>query len=89
MLRPPPDPNTSSSSVSSLHQQQQEGPAVTSVALSPCGNFGMVGTAAGRVDRFNMQSGLHRGTYWRQQQLEAEGRYIFSCVSLYAIAKVP
>ncbi|GAX75096.1 hypothetical protein CEUSTIGMA_g2540.t1 [Chlamydomonas eustigma] len=38
---------------------------VTAVALSPCGNFGLVGTSGGRVDRYNMQSGLHRGTYGR------------------------
>ena len=38
---------------------------VTSVAISSCGNFGIVGTAAGRVDRYNMQSGLHRGMYCR------------------------
>ena len=38
---------------------------VTAVAVSHCGNFGLVGNAAGRVDRYNMQSGLHRGTYLR------------------------
>ncbi len=38
---------------------------VTAVAISCCGNFGLVGTAAGRVDRYNMQSGLHRGSYNR------------------------
>ena len=39
---------------------------VTSVALSCCGNFGFVGSAAGRVDRYNMQSGIHRGVYCRK-----------------------
>lgn len=38
---------------------------VTSVALSRCGNFGLVGTAGGRVDRYNMQSGIHRLAYRR------------------------
>lgn len=38
---------------------------VTAVALSECGNFGVVGTAAGRVDRYNVQSGLHRGYFIR------------------------
>jgi len=38
---------------------------VTAVALSSCGNFALVGSAAGRVDRYNMQSGLHRGFYAR------------------------
>jgi len=39
---------------------------VTAVCLSRCGNFGFVGSASGRMDRYNMQSGLHRGTYCRQ-----------------------
>jgi U3 small nucleolar RNA-associated protein 21 len=38
---------------------------VTTVAMSSCGNYGLVGTASGRVDRYNMQSGLHRGAYSR------------------------
>lgn len=42
--------------------------AVTAVCLSPCGNFGVTGSAAGRLDRFNMQSGLHRGEYCRRQE---------------------
>jgi U3 small nucleolar RNA-associated protein 21 len=41
------------------------GAPVSSVALSPCGNFGIVGSSSGRVDRYNMQSGLHRGVYGR------------------------
>ena len=38
---------------------------MTAVAVSSCGNYGLVGTAAGRVDRYNMQSGLHRFFYAR------------------------
>ena len=38
---------------------------VSCVSISSCGNFGLVGTSAGRVDRYNMQSGLHRGNYSR------------------------
>ncbi|KAK9819682.1 hypothetical protein WJX72_001066 [[Myrmecia] bisecta] len=38
---------------------------VSAVAMSRCGNFGLVGTQAGRIDRYNMQSGLHRGMYTR------------------------
>lgn len=37
--------------------------AVTAVAVSHCGNFGIVATASGRMDKYNMQSGLHRGTF--------------------------
>lgn len=39
---------------------------VTAVAVSPCGNYGLVGSAAGRIDRYNMQSGLHRGVFSRR-----------------------
>lgn len=38
----------------------QDGSAVKSVAISACGNFGVLGCASGAVDVFNMQSGLHR-----------------------------
>ena len=37
--------------------------SVSCVCLSACGNFGFVGSSSGRIDRYNMQSGLHRGTY--------------------------
>jgi len=48
---------------------------VSAVAISSCGNFGLVGNAAGRVDRYNMQSGLHRGSYCRRvaQHLQVTG----------------
>lgn len=42
-----------------------EGVHVSAVALSKCGTFGLVGLSSGRVDRYNMQSGLHRGQYLR------------------------
>jgi hypothetical protein len=48
-------------------QHLQAGPPVSAVGISCCGNFGLVGTEGGRVDRYNLQSGIHRGTYWRQQ----------------------
>ncbi|CAK1360539.1 unnamed protein product [Cercospora beticola] len=37
-----------------------DGGNVTSVALSPCGTFGVVGSDKGGIDMFNMQSGIHR-----------------------------
>ncbi|CAM9943712.1 unnamed protein product, partial [Ectocarpus sp. 8 AP-2014] len=43
----PPDPNT----------------FATSVAISGCGNYGLVGTRGGHVFRYNMQSGQPRGSY--------------------------
>ncbi|KAK4542568.1 hypothetical protein LTR36_006616 [Oleoguttula mirabilis] len=33
---------------------------VTSVAISPCGTFAVVGSEKGGIDMFNLQSGLHR-----------------------------
>lgn len=33
---------------------------VTSVAISPCGTFGLVGSDKGGIDMFNMQSGIQR-----------------------------
>ena len=32
-----------------------------SVAVSSCGNFGIAGAQSGRIDKYNLQSGLHRG----------------------------
>jgi len=37
-----------------------DGTEVKSVAVSPCGTFALVGSAAGGVDMYNLQSGLHR-----------------------------
>jgi hypothetical protein len=34
------------------------------VNISACGNFGLVGYTCGRIDKYNMQSGEHRATYW-------------------------
>lgn len=33
------------------------------VASSPCGNFVVVGYASGHIELFNIQSGIHRGTF--------------------------
>jgi hypothetical protein len=53
-------------------QHLDAGPPVSAVGISCCGNFGLVGTEGGRVDRYNLQSGIHRGTYWRQQQQQQQ-----------------
>ncbi|CAK3915396.1 U3 small nucleolar RNA-associated 21 [Lecanosticta acicola] len=37
-----------------------DGSNVTSIAMSPCGTFGLVGSEKGGIDMFNMQSGMHR-----------------------------
>lgn len=36
---------------------------VKACAISACGNFAVVGTAGGWVERFNLQSGISRGSY--------------------------
>uniref|UniRef100_A0A671VVY0 WD repeat domain 36 n=1 Tax=Sparus aurata TaxID=8175 RepID=A0A671VVY0_SPAAU len=35
----------------------------TAVAITSCGNFAVIGSSCGRVDVYNLQSGLHRGCY--------------------------
>lgn len=32
-------------------------------AISACGNFAILGTAGGWIEKFNLQSGIHRGAY--------------------------
>lgn len=34
-----------------------------SCAISACGNFALLGTADGWIERFNLQSGISRGSY--------------------------
>ncbi|KAL2478321.1 transducin family protein/WD-40 repeat family protein [Forsythia ovata] len=36
---------------------------VKSCAISVCGNFALLGTAGGWIERFNLQSGISRGSY--------------------------
>ncbi|KAH7386464.1 Utp21 specific WD40 associated putative domain-containing protein [Cadophora sp. MPI-SDFR-AT-0126] len=62
-----------------------DGGYVSSVAMSPCGTFAVVGSETGGIDTFNLQSGQHRQRYpckltkvqakkiKLQLQLEAEG----------------
>ncbi|RYP62120.1 hypothetical protein DL771_009866 [Monosporascus sp. 5C6A] len=40
--------------------QTGDGANVSTVAISPCGTFAVVGSAEGAIDMFNLQSGLHR-----------------------------
>jgi U3 small nucleolar RNA-associated protein 21 len=37
-----------------------DGESVSTVAISPCGTFALVGSVAGSIDMFNLQSGRHR-----------------------------
>ncbi|KAK4619662.1 U3 small nucleolar RNA-associated protein 21 [Fulvia fulva] len=43
--------------------QTGDGSNVTSVTVSPCGTFGVVGSEKGGIDMFNMQSGIQRQRY--------------------------
>jgi U3 small nucleolar RNA-associated protein 21 len=61
VLLPPPEEQQTPG------RQQQAAAAAAAVAVSCCGNFALVGNDAGRVDRYNLQSGIHRGGYWRKQ----------------------
>lgn len=36
---------------------------VQACAISACGNFAILGTAGGWMERFNLQSGMSRGSY--------------------------
>jgi U3 small nucleolar RNA-associated protein 21 len=36
---------------------------VKTCAISACGNFGILGTAGGWIEKFNLQSGIRRGVY--------------------------
>jgi U3 small nucleolar RNA-associated protein 21 len=40
--------------------ETHDGTTVTSVAISPCGTFALVGSAGGSIDMFNLQSGIRR-----------------------------
>lgn len=36
---------------------------VQACAISACGNFAILGTEGGYIEKFNLQSGLNRGAY--------------------------
>ena len=50
----------------------------TAVALTPCGNFGVIGYCCGSLHRFNVQSGLHRREY-RRASHAAHDRHVIGC----------
>ncbi|CAK6984079.1 WD repeat-containing protein 36 [Scomber scombrus] len=43
----------------------------TAVDITSCGNFAVIGSSCGRVDVYNLQSGLHRGCYGNDDQAHA------------------
>lgn len=61
-------------------------PAVKCVGISKCGNFGLLGTFDGRVEVYNMQSGLHKrscvsgyGKPITGVASDTTSRYIYAC----------
>uniref|UniRef100_A0A3Q0S2I3 WD repeat domain 36 n=1 Tax=Amphilophus citrinellus TaxID=61819 RepID=A0A3Q0S2I3_AMPCI len=40
----------------------------TAVEITSCGNFAVIGSSCGRVDIYNLQSGLHRGCYGNNEK---------------------
>lgn len=55
-----PPPNTHSHMTSCLCSQ--------AVEITSCGNFAVIGSSCGRVDIYNLQSGLHRGCYGNDEK---------------------
>jgi U3 small nucleolar RNA-associated protein 21 len=41
----------------------ERGSPITAVAISSCGNFALIGSQSGWVDKYNLQSGMHRGSF--------------------------
>ncbi|ODV91399.1 hypothetical protein CANCADRAFT_32051 [Tortispora caseinolytica NRRL Y-17796] len=62
-----------------------DGRPVSAVAISPCGNFGVVGSSGGPVSVFNMQSGILRRKYVKSTSavtglcIDALNRVLVSC----------
>ena len=52
-----------------------DGGIVTSVAISPCGTFALVGSSKGAIDMFNLQSGHHRQHYPKKLTLDQAKRH--------------
>lgn len=49
--------------VSAMKQRPPRSANATSLAISVCGNFALVGTVGGVIYKYNLQSGLPRGSY--------------------------
>jgi U3 small nucleolar RNA-associated protein 21 len=60
--------------VSSMKKSPPSETHATSVAMSACGSFAVVGTCGGTIYRYNVQSGMPRGSYPRDAALANNGR---------------
>ncbi|OMJ20785.1 U3 small nucleolar RNA-associated protein 21 [Smittium culicis] len=58
---------------------------IKAVAISPCGNFGYIGTLSGNVEMFNLQSGLSRKIFKGHKntitgiQTDDRNTFLFTC----------
>lgn len=44
--------------------------SLKAVDITSCGNFAVIGLSSGTVDVYNMQSGIHRGSFGKDQGTE-------------------
>lgn len=48
----------------------------TAVIITACGNFAIIGQSSGHVNKFNIQSGLYRGSYGSPKGLKITKKQI-------------
>ena len=47
----------------------------TAIELTTCGNYVLIGYTTGHIDKFNIQSGLHRGTFATEDSIQNTADY--------------
>ncbi|XP_021746798.1 U3 small nucleolar RNA-associated protein 21 homolog [Chenopodium quinoa] len=58
-----------------LNPSEENRTPVKACTISACGNFAVLGTAGGWIERFNLQSGLSRGIYLDKSERRSCGHY--------------
>jgi U3 small nucleolar RNA-associated protein 21 len=58
--------------VSAMKKQPPKETHATSVAVSTCGNYALIGTRGGTIYKYNIQSGMTRGTYPLNEQSDGK-----------------
>ncbi|GFQ91859.1 WD repeat-containing protein 36 [Trichonephila clavata] len=72
-----------------LHQRFQKVKDIFALCLSisPCGNFVVIGYNSGHLDKFNIQSGIHRGSFGKEKAHEGHVRGVsIDCLSQVVIS---
>lgn len=58
----------------------------TAVEMSTCGNYALIGYTTGHIDKFNIQSGLHRASFVTeddlQRTLDYDAKYEITCLAV-------